>query len=229
MWESRVKGTHFLARALARMPRPPRVLLSGSAVGFYGEGGTARLNEDAPRGEGFLSDLTLAWEEAAGAARDAGIRVVHPRMGIVLSPAGGALGTLLPAARAGLAGWPGDGRAYLPWIGIDDVLYAMLHLVDSDVSGPVNLAAPEPVHLRRFVEALGEVLGRPTPLRVPDRLLRGLGGRMAREMSASTRAVPGRLLESGFTFAYPDLEGALRHLLGRTVPSETEADQPPGE
>ena len=103
------------------------------------------------------------------------------------------------------------------------------NVLGSDVSGPVNLAAPEPVHLRRFVEALGEVLGRPTPLRVPDRLLRGLGGRMAREMSASTRAVPGRLLESGFTFAYSDLEGALRHLLGRTVPSETEADQPTGE
>lgn len=225
MWESRVKGTHLLARAIARMPQRPAVMLSGSAVHYYGERGSNRLSEDAPRGSGFLSDLTQAWESAADAARDAGIRVVHPRLGIVLSPAGGALGTLLPAARAGAAGWPGDGRSYFPWIELDDVLYAFLHLLRSDIAGPVNIAAPEPVHLRTFVETLGTIVRRPTPLRVPAGLVRSLGGRMARELLFSIRAVPDRLVGSGYTFEHPDLEGALRHLLGRQVDSSVEIPQ----
>jgi len=224
MWESRVKGTHLLARALARMPTPPRVFLSGSAVGYYGDAGATRLDEAAPAGTGFLADLVREWEAAAGAAADAGIRVVHPRSGIVLSPRGGILGALLPAARSGLAGWPGDGRAYVPWIGIDDVLYALLHLMRGDVAGPVNVSAPEPVHVRRLIEVLGAVLKRPTPLRVPARLVRAAGGRMARELLGSTRAVPERLVESGFTFEHPDLEEALRHLLGRTAPPGIAAD-----
>ncbi len=220
MWESRVKGTHLLARAIARMPRPPRVMLSGSAVGFYGETGATRTSEDAAAGDGFLSDLVQAWESAADVAREAGIRVVHPRMGIVLTPAGGALAPLLPAARIGLAGWPGDGRAYLPWIALDDVLYAFLHLLWSKAEGPVNITAPNPVHIRTLVETLGQILKRPTPLRVPAGLVRTMGGRMARETLASNRAVPSRLLAEGFTFQYPELEGALRHVLGRSASAD---------
>jgi uncharacterized protein (TIGR01777 family) len=225
VWESRVKGTHLLARALARMPQRPSVFLSGSAIHYYGDRGSDRLSEDASRGAGFLSDLTEAWEAAADTARDAGIRVVHPRMGVVLTPAGGALGTLLPAARAGVAGWPGDGRSYFPWIALDDVLYAFLHLMRSDLTGPVNIVAPEAVHQRAFVEAVGAVVHRPTPLRMPAGLVRSLGGRMAREMLFSIRAVPDRLAGSGYTFEYPDLDGALRHLLGRQIDSSVEVPQ----
>ena len=220
MWESRVKGTHMLARAIARMPRPPRVMLSGSAVHYYGDTGANRAGEDQPAGEGFLADLTQAWEGAADEARTAGIRVVHPRVGVVVTPTGGALSALLPVARVGLSGWSGDGRSYLSWVSLDDVLYAFLHLLRSDVSGPVNITAPNPVHQRTVVETVGAVLKRPTPLRVPDRLVRTVGGRMARETLASLRVVPERLLSEGFTFQYPNLEDALRHVLGRTAGPE---------
>jgi len=220
VWESRVKGTLLLSRALTRLDRPPRVLLSASATGYYGDRGAVRLPEDAGPGTGFLPDLCQAWEAATAEAEAAGIRVAHPRIGVVLSPGGGALGALAPLARLGLGGWPGRGDSFVPWIALDDVLYALHHLIaHDDARGAYNLSAPEPVEMKALVKTLGHVLGRPTPLRVPDVLVRTVGGRLIREALASARVVPDRLLAEGFTFTYPALEPALRHLVGRDAPT----------
>jgi uncharacterized protein (TIGR01777 family) len=218
IWESRTKGTQLLARALTGLDRRPRVLLSGSASGFYGDRGSARLTEfDAP-GTGFFAELVKAWEVSTAEAEQAGIRTVHLRTGLVLTPAGGFLGLLLPLFRLGLGGHVASGRHFLPWIALDDVLYAVLHLLASEVEGPVNLSAPVPVTGKRFAQALGGVLRRPAPWPAPAPLLHLAAGEMAREMIlTSARMLPQRLLDGGFTFAYPDLDDALRHLLGRSV------------
>ncbi len=218
IWESRTRGTLLLSRALARLPHPPHTMISASGTGYYGDRGHDPLPESAGPGEGFLADLCQAWEAAADPARDAGIRTVQARLGVVLSPKGGALGLLHPLALAGLAGWPGRGDGWLSWVALDDVLYALLYLLAADEArGPVNLVAPAPATLKGFIQTLGAVLGRPTPARVPEGLVAALGGRAAREVAlASARVVPERLSSGGFTFAYPDLDRALRHVLGRT-------------
>lgn len=216
--DSRVVGTRALAEALAAAPEPPRLLLSTSAVGIYGDRGDDELREDASPGSGFLVDLAREWEAAADPARAAGIRVVHPRVGIVLSPAGGALAKLLPPFLAGGGGPIGRGRHYMPWIGIDDVLGAMLHcIVDETVAGPVNFCAPQPQSNRDFSRTLGRVLRRPAILPVPPAALRVMFGELADEaLLASTRALPGQLHASGYAFRHAALEPALRHVLGRT-------------
>jgi len=216
--DSRVEGTGLLARALARLERPPRVLVCASAVGFYGDRGDRRLDEASAAGDGFLADVVRAWEEAAEPARVAGIRVVHLRLGLVLWPAGGALERLLLPARAGFGGRLGSGRQWWSWVGLDDVVGAVLHAIATDrLAGPVNVAAPNPVTNAEFTEVLARVLNRPALLPAPAVALRAvLGGEAADELLlSSARVLPSALERSGYVFSDPVLEAALRHQLGR--------------
>ena len=217
IWESRTKGTQLLSRALASMSRPPRVFVSASASGYYGDRGSERLDEASGPGDGFLADVCRAWEASTAEAEAAGIRVVHPRIGLVLTPAGGFLKTLAAPTALGLGGWIGEGRNYLPWIAIDDAVYALAHVItDDSLSGPVNLSAPEPTPSKPFVQTLADTLDRPAVLSVPRSVVRTLGGDVARELALkSSRMVPARLVGAGFEFAYPDLHHALGHVLGR--------------
>jgi len=215
--DSRVKSTRLLARTLAQLRQPPRALVCASAIGFYGSRGAEVMTEESPPGEGFLADVCQAWEEATVPAAQAGIRVVHLRLGVVLSTAGGALTTMLPPFQLGVGGVLGPGTQYVSWIGLDDVLGAILHgLTSETVRGAVNAVAPTPVTNRIFTRVLGRVLHRPTLLPVPAAAARLALGEMADEMLlASTRVDPARLRETGFVFRHPDLEVALRHTLGR--------------
>ena len=222
IWESRTKGTQLLSRALAALPTPPRALVSASASGVYGDRGAEPLTESSALGSGFLADVCRAWEGSTAEAEAAGVRVTHARIGLVLSPKGGLLGPLLPATLAGLGGWPGDGTAYWPWIALDDVVYALAHLLRPDApGGAINLSAPEPVQSRPFMKTLGATVSRPVVLRAPARLVRALGGQAAEELALkSSRMLPERLLASGFRFAYPTLDGALGHVLGHAPPPD---------
>lgn len=213
--ESRVKGTRLLSKTLAALAAKPRVIVSASGIGFYGDRGDEVLTEDGTRGEGFLARLCFDWEDALTPALEAGIRVVNMRLGIVLSTEGGALQKMLTPFRLGLGGRLGGGEQYWSWIAIDDVLAAIYHsLVTERLRGPVNFTAPEPVTNAVFTETLGRALGRPAIFHVPAFALRALLGEMAEEtMLSSTRGLPSRLLGSGYTFRYPDLEDALGHLL----------------
>lgn len=214
---SRIQGTRLLSEALAHTRRRPQVLVSASAIGIYGNRGDEILTErSAPGpGEDFLAALGQEWENAAAPARIAGIRVVHPRFGVVLSPAGGALGKMLLPFRLGLGGRLGGGSQWMSWISIDDVVGALVQLLLNEaLSGPVNVTAPEPVRNRDFTRTLGRVLSRPTPFPVPSAALRLVLGEMADStLLASARVLPERLLESGHRFAHPGLETALRHVL----------------
>ena len=215
---SRVGGTKLLAETLARASPKPDVLLSISAVGYYGDRGDEVLNESSGPGTGFLPSLSQDWEAAADAARAAGIRVVHPRLGIVLSRHGGALAKLLPPFKLGVGGKLGPGTQWMSWIALDDVLGALLHLLQTAaVSGPVNLVAPRAVRNSEFTQVLAHVLSRPALFTVPAPALYLVYGReMPKEaLLASTRAIPQRLDESGYAFKYPALETALRKVLER--------------
>jgi uncharacterized protein len=217
--DSRVNGTRLLAGALGRLSRPPRVLVSASAIGYYGDRGDEIVREESPPGTGFLADVCRQWEAATEPARRAGIRVVHLRTGLVLSSAGGLLPRIVPVFRLGLGGRLGSGRQYMSWVAIEDVAGAVVHLLArEEVSGPVNLVAPHPVTNREFTAALGRVLSRPTPFPVPALALKLALGEMAGEIVASIRAEPARLMESGYAFQYPALHEALRARLGRTLP-----------
>lgn len=215
--DSRVESTGLFAERLARMERPPKVLLCASAVGFFGDRGDESLTEESVAGQGFLAEVCQQWEEAAEPAREAGIRVANLRFGVVLSPRGGALRQMLPLFRLGLGGRLGNGHQYWSWIGIDDAIGAICHtLADDGLSGPIHLTAPEPVTNRQFTAILAKVLRRPAVLPAPSAALRLALGPMADELLlASARALPTRLLESGYEFRNQDLESALRHLLGR--------------
>lgn len=216
--ESRVQGTRLLAEALAKLERKPSVLVSMSAVGYYGDTGEEPVDETAPSGEGFLAEVCREWEAAAQPARDAGIRVVHPRMGVVLSPEGGALAKMLPVFKLGLGGKLGKGDQFMSWIALDDALGALHHAVfEETLEGPANAVAPESVTNHEFTKTLGKVLGRPAVFTVPGAALKlGLGQGLAEEaLLWGQRAVPARLTNTGFEWRYPRLEGALRHLLGR--------------
>ncbi len=218
--DSRVEGTMLLAEALAGLRRPPRVLISASALGVYGDRGDEVLTEDAlPEGPpaDFFVELGRDWEGAAEPAAAAGIRVVNPRFGLALTPAGGALARLLPAFLLGAGGPLGRGTQWVSWISIDDAVGAIHHaLFSDDLAGPVNLAAPEPVTSRTFAATLGRVLGRPALLPVPAPALKLLFGEMAdTALLSSQRLSASRLLASGYLFRHPTLEAALRHVLGR--------------
>ncbi|MDQ7848762.1 MAG: TIGR01777 family oxidoreductase [Armatimonadota bacterium] len=211
---SRVGGTRLLAETLAALARRPRVFLSASAVGYYGDRGAEVLTEESPPGDTYLARLCREWEAAAEPARRAGIRVVHLRTANVLDARRGFLVPLLPLFRLGLGGRLGSGRQYMPWITIDDWVQAVGHLLTAEtVDGPVNLAAPQPVTNAEFTRTLARVLGRPAFFVVPAFVLRLVMGELGREILASQRVYPARLLASGFTFRYPSLEEALHHLL----------------
>lgn len=215
--ESRLRGTGLLSEALARLERRPRVLLSASAIGIYGSRRPDEpLDEDSPPGTGWLAELAVAWEAAAGPAADAGIRVVHMRFGVVLDPAGGMLQRLLPVFRLGLGGRLGNGRQVLSWIALDEIPRAALHLIGTEsLAGPVNFVTPNPVDNAEFTRQLARVLGRPAFFHVPAAALRLAFGEMAEEtILSSARVVPRRLLESGYEFAWPELDHALMHQLG---------------
>jgi uncharacterized protein len=214
---SRVGPTRLLAETLAGLTRQPKVLVSASAVGYYGNRGDAWLTEAEPPAEDFLARLSAEWESAARPAANAGIRVVHPRIGVVLTPAGGALGKMLLPFKLGLGGVLGRGSQYMSWIAIDDLLGVIGHLLQGDgAAGPVNAVAPEPVTNTAFTKTLGRVLERPTVARVPAFALRLALGEMAEAtLLSSARVRPERLLTTGYRFRYPTLEGALRHVLGR--------------
>ncbi|KUN86982.1 TIGR01777 family oxidoreductase [Streptomyces griseoruber] len=209
--DSRVHGTAGLAKAVASLDEPPRVFVNGSAMGIYGETGERVVDEDSPAGTGFLPELCVEWEAAAAPAGQAGVRTVFPRTGLVVARGGGAWGKLFPLFRAGLGGRMGDGRQYWSYIALHDEVAAIRYLMDHDeLSGPFNLTAPEPLTNREITEAMGRVLRRPTLFPVPAPVLRTVLGEMAGDVLGSARVVPKRLLESGFTFAFPGIEDAVR-------------------
>ncbi len=219
IYDSRVQGTKLLARDLAGLSRKPRVFISSSAIGIYGDRGDEELTEDSDVDhDAFLARLCLDWEAAADEARQAGIRTVHPRTGLVISGAGGALGPMLPLFKAGLGGRLGIPEAYLSWIAMDDVVGAIYHAIyTDDITGPMNLTAPAPVTWNEFAPALGRVLNRPTFVTVPAWLIRAASGEVAENVILpSARVFPGVLEQTGYEFLFPDLEASFRHQLGRT-------------
>lgn len=215
--ESRLKSTSLLCEALNRLEQPPKVLVCASAIGYYGNRGEEILREHSPAGSGFLAELCKDWEAASEPAVQKGIRVVRLRTGLVLGAEGGALARLLLPFRLGLGGKIGSGRQYMSWVVMDDLLGAVVHTVHTEaLSGPVNVVAPHPVTNLEFTKTLGKVLGRPTLFPVPAFAVRVAFGEMGDELLLfSTRVEPARLAATGFAFRFPELEGALRHLLRR--------------
>jgi len=215
MRESRLLGTALLARTLARLRSRPGALVSASATGYYGSRGDEVLTEASGPGSGFLADLCREWEAAAEPARRAGVRVTHPRFGVVVAGHGGILARILPVFRLGAGGPLGTGRQYLPWVALEDAVGAVLLALDrDDLGGPVNVVAPHPVSNREFTSVLGRVLGRPAMLPVPAAALRAMFGAMADEaLLAGQRVEPGRLTAVGYAFRFANLDGALRHAL----------------
>lgn len=214
--ESRTISTSLLATSLAGLKRRPSVFVSGSAIGYYGERGDEVLTEQSARGTGFLADVCDAWEKATWSAETAGIRTVHIRTSAVVSPTGGMLAKLMPMFRVGLGGPMGKGDQWWSWISITDEIRAIRYAIDSDLSGPVNLSAPEPVTAEQFATTLGKVLGRPSKLTTPAFAPRFAKGRELADalLFTSQRVKPAVLLDHGFSFTNPSLKGALREVLG---------------
>jgi uncharacterized protein (TIGR01777 family) len=215
MVRSRVESTRALVAVMAHLNHKPRVFVSASAVGYYGHRGEEELTEASRAGGGFLPDLCHAWEEEARIAESVGIRTVILRLGLVLGPGGGVLAKLRPVFRAGFGGQLGDGRQWMSWIALDDLLGALLlGLTDARLSGPINAVAPGAVRNAEFTQALARAVGHHTFAPVPAFVLRAMFQEMADEMLlASTRVRPQRLLEAGFSFVHPELEGAMRAAL----------------
>ena len=212
---SRVQGTRALVSALAAMAAPPGVLLSGSAIGWYGDVGGREVTESEPAGRGFLAGVVRDWEAAAGEAASAGIRVVTLRSGIVLSRHGGMLGRLLPLFRLGLGGRLGSGRQVMSWIGLPDwVAAARFLLAHADVTGPVNLTSPNPVSNAEFTTALAHAVHRPAVLSVPVPALKLAVGGVSSDILSSARVMPQRLLAEGFGYQHAGIAGALAAELG---------------
>lgn len=208
--DSRVLGTAALAEAVASLDTPPKVLLCGSAVGYYGDTGDRTVDEDAPPGDGFLPGVCVEWEEAAAPADEAGVRVAFARTGLVVSREGGAWARMFPLFRAGLGGRLGDGRQYWSFIALHDEVAALRHILDSEsLAGPVNVTAPTPVTNREVTAAMGRALHRPTVFAVPAVALRVALGDMAGDVLGSQRVVPRKLLDSGFSFAFPTIDDAI--------------------
>jgi len=215
--ESRVRSTRLLVDAMARAERPVATFVSSSAIGYYGDTGEQATDEKGPIGRGFLAEVCRDWEAEAIKAAGGGTRVVLMRTGVVLTPKGGALGSLLPVFKKGAGGRVGNGRQWMSWISVDDLVAAFLHALETpELKGPCNATSPGAVRNADFTEILAGVINRPAALPVPGMALRLLFGQMADEtLLASCRIVPGRLEMTGFRFRHPDLEGALRHCLGR--------------
>jgi uncharacterized protein (TIGR01777 family) len=212
--DSRVLGTAALAEAVAALDRPPRVWVNGSAIGFYGETGDRAVDEDAPPGDGFLPSLCVEWEEATAPVQEAGVRTVFARTGLVVAKDGGAWAKLFPLFKAGVGGRFGDGRQYWSFVALHDEVAAIRHLIDTEgLSGPFNLTAPNPLTNREIAAAMGRVMRRPSLFTVPAPALKLVLGEMSGDVLGSQRVLPKRLLESGFTFTFPEIEGAIRAAL----------------
>jgi uncharacterized protein len=213
--DSRIASTQALVQAITAAPSPPPAFLCGSAIGWYGETGAREVDESAPAGSGFLSDLVRDWEAAAAPASAAGVRVVNLRSGVVLARKGGMLGPLVPLFKLGLGARLGGGGQYLSWIALTDHARATRFLLEhADITGPVNLTAPSPVTNGEFTAALAQALSRPALLRVPTALLRAGLGELSSELLGSARVVPAKLTQAGFTFTYPIIGTALAAELG---------------
>lgn len=214
---SRIKGTGLLAEGLATLKNPPKVFICASAIGFYGNRGSEILTEKNSPGSGFLSSVCKGWENASTAAAISGIRTVNLRIGIVLSPKGGALAKMLTPFKMGGGGVLGSGKQYMSWISLDDMVNAIYFaLQNQNIEGPLNAVAPYPVTNREFTSVLGKVLGRPAVLPVPSFALQLLLGEMAEELLlGGCNVLPEKLTAAGFKFQYPQIEPALRHLLGK--------------
>ena len=212
--DSRVLGTRTIANAIAALDVKPRVLISASAVGYYGDTGDRVVEENTPAGNDFLAKLCVEWEDAAAPAAAAGIRVVHPRTGLVVSAKGGAWGKLFPLYRFGLGGRLGSGNQYWPFIALADHIAALRFAIDNDdVVGPLNFSAPEPITNRQVNSAMGRALHRPTIATVPEFALKIALGEFASSVTGSCRSVPAGLLKAGFTFSYPTIEESLHSVL----------------
>jgi len=213
---SRIEGTTRLCEHILKLPTPPSVLVCASAIGYYGNRGVEFLNEGSSRGSGFLPDVCLGWEEAAESVSKAGIRVVNVRFGIVLSKDGGALAKMMTPFKIGMGGKIGSGTQYMSWVAMDDVTGAIYHTLTTDsLKGPVNVTAPNPVTNKEFTSTLGEVLKRPAVVPMPAFAAKLAFGEMANDLLlASTKVAPKRLSDSGYKFQYPELENALKHVLG---------------
>jgi uncharacterized protein len=213
--ESRIAGTRLLSQSLAHLFDPPKVFVSVSAIGYYGNRGEEELDEVSGMGKGFLPELCREWEMATAPAAMRQIRTVIPRIGMVLSAAGGALALMLPLFRLGMGGRIGSGRQYVSWITIDDLVRIIFHTIGCEtLQGPVNAVSPNPATNREFSKTLGHVLSRPAAFALPAFATRLAFGQMADEVLLSGAKVsPARLMQSGFKFSFPQLEGALRHIL----------------
>lgn len=225
IYQSRVRGTEFLAEQLTTLDAPPEAFLSASAIGIYGNRQDEELTEESEPGQhGFLTAVCRDWEAAADRAAEGGVRTVKLRIGVVLTPQSGALAVMTPFFMLGLGGYVGEPGQYLPWIALDDVLQGIYHLSSSDIDGPVNLTAPEPATSRELATTLGHVLHRPALLHVPSAPARFFLGSTADELAlSSARVLPARLERDDYTFCYPELEAALRHQLGRTLDTDIPA------
>ena len=214
--DSRVQGTQLLCQRLAQTAAPPKVLISASAIGWYGNRGDEELDEQSSPGSGFLAEVCREWEQATQAAAEAGIRTVQLRIGLVLAAAGGAIAKMATPFRLGLGGYLGSGRQYVSWIVLEDLVRVFdLVCQDSTWTGPVNAVAPQPVTNRQLTAALAAALHRPALLAVPEFALRTLWGEAADELFlSSARVLPRKLQEAGFEFHYPDLSAALKAVLG---------------
>ena len=213
--KSRIDGTKLIAEYFSKAKYKPKLIISGSAIGYYGNRGEEKLDECSAKGLGFLSEVCSKWEAATEIASESGIRVANIRLGMVLSPKGGALPKMLFPFKAGLGGIIGDGKQYMSWITINDVVEIINHIIKAKkLYGPVNLVSPEPVTNYQFTKTLGEILRRPTIFPLPAFLANIIFGEMAKELLlASTKVQPGKLLKSGYAFKNPTLDGALKTLL----------------
>lgn len=213
--DSRVIGTRNVVEAISKLKVKPKVLVTSSAIGYYGECGDEEVTESSMPGDDFLAEVAKAWETESRRAEDAGVRTVLLRTGIVLSKDGGALGTMLLPFKLGVGGVIGSGRQWMSWISIDDHVRVIRHVIENEsIRGAVNSVAPGPVTNEQFTKILGEVLYRPTILPLPSFAVSMLFGEMGDALLlSSTRVVPKRLLDSGFEFKYPDLKSALEHIL----------------
>ncbi len=216
--DSRVNGTRLLSETMAKLSRKPATFINASAVGFYGDRGDELVDEDSGPGEGFLAGVCRQWESAAGPAEHAGIRVVKLRFGVILTKDGGIMGSMLRPFKLGLGGKVGSGKQVISWVAMDDVVAAMSFILhDESLRGPINAVAPRPVTNEEFTKTLGRVLSRPTFMAMPAFAARLAFGEMADEMVLSSTRVAGKILnDAGFKFQYPELEGAMRAMLGQT-------------
>jgi uncharacterized protein (TIGR01777 family) len=224
IFDSRVNTTQSLCKLLSSLDKPPKVLVSASATGYYGDRGDEILTEESPPSSSssndFLSYVCRNWEESTQIAKESGIRVVNLRLGIVLSSSGGMLSKILPIFKLGFGGRIGDGNQYMSWIGLDDLLGLILYSIDDkSISGPVNAVSPNPITNADFTTALGKVLSRPTKFSIPESIIKlPLGEELANAaILSSTRVIPESLIEMGYKFRFPYLESVLRHTLGKSI------------